>query len=92
MLNITSKIIRNSDKFLSSTLGNEIVMMNTVNGTYIGLNEVSSNIWNYLENERTAGEIIDLLLNDYDVSRENCEPQTIECLTKMEKQGIIVVL
>ena len=92
MLTITSKIIRNSDKFLSSTLGNEIVMMNTTNGTYIGLNEVSSNIWNYLENERTAAEIIEHLLNDYEVSRENCEPQTMDCLNKMEKQGIIVVL
>jgi Coenzyme PQQ synthesis protein D (PqqD) len=92
MLNITSKIIRNSDKFLSSTLGNEIVMMNTANGTYIGLNEVSSNIWNYLENEHTAAEIVDLLLTYYDVSRENCEPQTMDCLSKMEQQGIIVVL
>lgn len=67
-------------------------MMNTTNGTYIGLNEVSSNIWNYLENEHTAAEIIEHLLNDYDVSRENCEPQTMDCLNKMEKQGIIVVL
>jgi hypothetical protein len=92
MLTLTSKIIRNQDKFLASALGNEIVMMNTSNGTYIGLNEVSSNIWNYLESELTSEDIVNKLLNEYDVTRENCEIQTLDCLHKMEEQGIIIVL
>jgi hypothetical protein len=92
MLNLTSKFVRNKDKFLASALGNEIVMMNTTNGTYIGLNEVSSNIWNYLESELTGEDIINKLLNEYDVTRENCEIQTLDCLHKMEQQGIIMVL
>ena len=92
MLNITSKIVRNGDNFLTTILDNEIVMMNTTNGTYIGLNEVSSKIWNYLEKEHTADEIINLLLSDYDVTRENCEQQTLICLSKMKKQNIIAVL
>jgi len=92
MLTLTSKITRNQDKFLASALGNEIVMMNTSNGTYIGLNEVSSNIWNYLESELTSEDIVNKLLNEYDVTRENCEIQTLDCLHKMEEQGIIIVL
>jgi hypothetical protein len=91
MLDLTSKIVRNNDRFLSSMLENEIVMMDTQNGAYIGLNDVSSTIWNYLENELTAGELVDRLLDDYDVNRTDCELQTLECLNKMESQGIISV-
>jgi hypothetical protein len=89
MLDLTSKIVRNNDRFLSSMLGNEIVMMDTQNGAYIGLNDVSSSIWNYLENELTAEELIVRLLDDYNVERTECELQTMECLQKMEEQGII---
>lgn len=89
MLDLTSKIIRNNDRFLSSMLENEIVMMDTQNGAYIGLNDVSSTIWNYLENELTAEDLVIRLLEDYHVSRTDCELQTMECLNKMEEQGII---
>lgn len=91
MLDLTSKIVRNSDRFLSSMLGNEIVMMDTQNGAYIGLNDVSSTIWNYLENEFTAEELVVRLLDEYDVERADCEQQTLECLKKMEAQGIISI-
>lgn len=89
MLDLTSKIVRNNDRFLSSMLGNEIVMMDTQNGAYIGLNDVSSTIWNYLENELTAEELVLRLLEEYDINRTDCEQQTLECLKKMEEQGII---
>lgn len=89
MLDLTSKIIRNNDRFLSSMLENEIVMMDTQNGAYIGLNDVSSTIWNYLENELTAEDLVIRLLEDYHVNRTDCELQTMECLNKMEEQGII---
>ena len=89
MLDLTSKIVRNKDRFLSSVLENEIVMMDTLNGTYIGLNDVSTTIWNYLENELTAEDLVMRLLEDYHVNRTECELQTLECLNKMEAQGII---
>lgn len=89
MLDLTSKIVRNNDRFLSSVLENEIVMMDTLNGTYIGLNDVSTTIWNHLENELTAEDLVIRLLEDYHVNRTECELQTLECLNKMEAQGII---
>jgi len=89
MLDLTSKIVRNTDSFLLSTLGNEIVMMDTRNGKYIGLNHVSSDIWNYLEKGLSATELIDRLVSEYEVERGECESQTLECLNKMEQQGLI---
>ncbi|EDM37299.1 hypothetical protein PBAL39_09156 [Pedobacter sp. BAL39] len=89
MLDLTSKIVRNTDSFLLSALGNEIVMMDTRNGKYIGLNQVSSDIWNYLEKGLSATELIDRLVSEYEVERGECESQTLECLNKMEQQGLI---
>lgn len=92
MLTLTTKIIGAKDKFLSSALGNEIVMMDLANGNYFGLNEASSNIWNYLATEQTPAEIIDQLLNTYNVTREDCESETLACLNKMMEQGLIIIV
>lgn len=89
MLNINQKISRTNDRFLASMLGNEMVMMDTINGNYIGLNEVSSAIWNYLEHELTVAEVISNLLSEYEVDRSACEQETLYCLNKMIEQGLL---
>ncbi|WP_254070820.1 PqqD family peptide modification chaperone [Pedobacter sp. L105] len=81
--------MRTSDRFLASTLGNEIVMMDTLNGNYIGLNEVSSSIWNYLEIEQTIEELILKLLSDFEVNLDGCVQETLQCLDKMLTQGLL---
>lgn len=91
MITLSTTIIRNSKNFLCSKLGAELVMMDLKTGDYLGLNEVSSDIWDLLRQPTTAEAIISSLLQQYDVSREDCEQQTLECLNKMIEQGLISV-
>lgn len=89
MLTIHTTIKRNNEDFLSSKLGNELVMMNTKTGDYLGLNQVSNDIWELIQQPCTAEDIINGLLQQYEVSKEDCEKQTLECLNKMMEQGMI---
>ncbi len=91
MISSQTIITRNDSGFLVSELGSEMVMMNTESGDYIGLNEVSSDIWKLLEQPTTPESIISALLNSYDISREQCEEQTMKFLQKMEDQKMITV-
>ena len=89
MITLQTTIKRNNEDFLCSKLGAELVMMNLKTGDYLGLNEVSSDIWDLLKQPVTAQEIINGLLQQYEVSKEACEQQTLDCLNKMAEQGMV---
>ena len=89
MITLQTTIKRNNEDFLCSKLGAELVMMNLKTGDYLGLNEVSSDIWDLLKQPSTPENVINGLLQQYEVSQDDCEKQTLECLNKMVEQGMI---
>ncbi len=91
MISLDSLISRNDEHFLASELGSEMVMMNLESGDYLGLNEVSADIWKALDAPATANGIVNSLSAIYDVSREVCERDVLAFLEKMQEQGMITV-
>ncbi|MDB5118136.1 MAG: hypothetical protein JWQ79_3628 [Mucilaginibacter sp.] len=63
-------IQRNETKFLASALGEEIVMMNTDNGDYIGVNSVGSDVWNLLNEPIRIDDLVKKIIDLYDVTPE----------------------
>lgn len=84
-------MIRNQEKFLFSSLGDEGVMMDLENGNYISLNAVGSDIWQMLEQEMTKQELIQKLSASYSVSEEQCEVDLEEFLSEMIKQEMVII-
>jgi hypothetical protein len=91
MINIKSVITQNNQLFLSNDLNNEMVLMNLDTGNYIGLNEISTQIWKILDKPSEVAELISILTQKYNVDRETCEQQTIVFLEKMLAQDMILV-
>lgn len=89
MIELHTTIKRNTEDFLCSKLGADLVMMNLKTGDYLGLNEVGADIWDFLKNPLTVDYLINNLLQQYEVSRELCEQQTLDCLNKMVEEGMI---
>lgn len=55
---------------VSAEIGGEVVMMSIEQGAYFGLNPLASRIWGLLAIPRSGEEIIQTLLDEYEVSRE----------------------
>lgn len=53
------------------------------------LNEVGAFIWDKLPEAETDEEIVDMILEEYDVSRGDAAADTAEFLGKLRKMGII---
>ena len=70
-------------------LAGEKVMVDFDNGKYFLIKGVGNDIWEMIQNEITPNEIIDKLLSEYDVSREECEKSVMEFLEKMEGYNFI---
>lgn len=89
MIDLQTIISRNHTQFIFSELGREIVIFNMQTSDYLGLNEVSSEIWKLLDSPVTPEDIIKKLLQRFKVNEDDCKMQTMVFLNEMEKQGML---
>jgi hypothetical protein len=70
-------------------LNGDKAMVDFETGNYYIIKGVGNIIWNMLYEDITANDIIEKLLSEYDVSREECERSVIEFLDKLKKADFI---
>lgn len=80
---------RNND-FVFNEVDGELVMMNLENGAYVSLNESGKSIWHILETPKNANEIIELLLQEFEVSPEVCSLEVHDFLAKMLDKNVVI--
>jgi hypothetical protein len=85
-------IIQRSNKLVSSNMDGETVMMSIENGEYFGLNPVGSRMWELIENPIEVDALIELLLDEFDVSREQCEIETMEFLNHLLDKKLLTII
>lgn len=84
-------IQRNETKFLASALGEEIVMMNTDNGDYIGVNGVGADIWNMLSEPLRINDLIKKITELYEVTPEQGKSDLDIFLQRMLKHEMLII-
>ena len=67
----------------------EAVMLSLKQGEYYGLDSVGTRIWELLENPVTFSSLIDNLMDEFEVSREECEADTREYLETLYKKQLL---
>jgi hypothetical protein len=80
--------IRNKE-FVWRNLDGEVVLLNPNSGKYFGMNEVGCSFWEKVDDKRRLEEIVDLLLEEYNVDRETLEKDISELAASLEKNDIV---
>jgi hypothetical protein len=89
MINLETIVQRNDTALMSNELGDELIIMDSESGNYIGLNPVGYIIWKQLDAPLTVENLIKNLLNKYDINQDECETDTIAYLEKMASLNLI---
>ncbi len=76
---------------VSSSLGDEAVILELTQGVYYGLNKVGARIWELLQQPRRVGEIRDLILDEYDVAPQTGTRDLLALLAELAERGLIEV-
>ena len=82
-------VVANPDA-MTSSVGVETVILHFTAGTYFGLDEVGTRIWQLVQDRRSVREIRDTLLEEYDVGEERCERAVHALLASLAEHGLIV--
>ena len=90
MIKTESYIKRNKEIF-ASEIDDEVVMMNVDTGKYYGMDTVGSRIWELIAEEIQVKEVINKLMEEYDVGEEQCEKDVLEFLNELYENKLVQV-
>jgi Coenzyme PQQ synthesis protein D (PqqD) len=88
LLNDTTRITARPDQ-ISSDLEGETILLHMTSGLYYGLNDVGVKIWTLIQMPQTLAELRQTLLNDYDVTAEDCDRELKELLISLKAADLI---
>lgn len=78
------------ETILTSDRGaDEAALLDKRNGNYIGLDRVATSIWRLLASPRTLPELVEGIVNEYDVDPKIAQSDIISFLLKLEEVELI---
>ncbi|MBK6972772.1 MAG: PqqD family protein [Sterolibacteriaceae bacterium] len=66
----------------------EVVILGLKDGMYFEVNEVGARIWQMIQEPRTVTSVIAALLDEYDVTSEQCEADVLSIAGEMIRRGL----
>ncbi len=86
----TETIVSAATNNVSCDLGDDAAILNLDTGYYYGVNPVGARVWQLVsERKRTVGEIVAVLLEEFDVKPDKCERDVKELINSMLAQGLV---
>lgn len=69
----------------------EAVLLNLKSEEYYGLNEIGMTIYKLLMEQKSTDEIINRLLDEYDVDEQTLRNDLAELISKLAERGLVTV-
>lgn len=82
--------IREGDVLFQELQG-ETVLLNLTTGVYLGLNPIGTRIWRLMESKQSLREVLDAMLQEYDVPEEQLTGDVVSLVDKMRAHGLVEV-
>jgi len=83
-------VIKRSDELVHSDMDGETVMMSIEQSQYYGLDSVGTRIWDLIEDQMRVSDICAALMNEYDVTEQQCQQDVISFLQDMLENNTVV--
>ena len=78
-----------SPHVVSRVVDDETVLLNLEGGLYFGVDQVGHRIWELTGEGKTLQEIVDAIVAEYDVSREQAEGDVLAFAEPLVERGLL---
>ncbi|MDQ0859296.1 lasso peptide biosynthesis PqqD family chaperone [Bacillus sp. V2I10] len=89
VISLTNSIVSQGEGNIVSDMNGEKVMLSISNGKYYNLGEMGSVIWDLIESPINFNQLIESLLSQYQVERDECQKQVLSFLESLNKEKLI---
>ena len=76
---------------VDAPVGEETVILQLQNGQYYGLDEIGVRIWSLLKTPVKVGDIVTVLLEEYEVDPEECHREVVRLVSELMAEGLVEV-
>jgi hypothetical protein len=84
-------VVRRDEDVVFAGLGEESVMLNVATGSYHGLSDVGTRIWELLEAPHSAAGLTQELIEEFDVDAAVCRAAVIDFLRALADRRLVHV-
>jgi hypothetical protein len=88
-MKLTGKVVIPT-QVMARQVGDETVILDLASGTYFGLDPVGARIWQLLGEGKTLAEICQMMLEEYEVEREQLETDVLRLTGELLERGLVV--
>ena len=88
---MSSPVYCRNAELLEADIGDELVALDPTEGICFGFNEVATWVWRRLTEEATFEDLRDGLLDEFDVTDEQCTSELRELLDGMVERRLIAL-
>lgn len=82
-------MIHRDGDWLSTRVGDDLVMMSAAQGNYLRLSAVGARVWELLEQPQSREDLHAALIAEYDVSPDECRRAIDDFLTTLVKRRAV---
>jgi hypothetical protein len=79
------------DNVVSCDLDGEAAILNMDDGVYYGLDPIGAKIWNFIQKPILIDDVVELILNEYDVEPEHCREDILELIVELMNNGLVEI-
>ncbi len=83
--------VRSGPEQISVELAGEVIILSTKSGVYYGLDEVGARIWQLLREPQTVQDLVDTILQEFDATADQCEPDLLDLLDDLRSKGLVEI-
>jgi hypothetical protein len=87
-MNLSDKVIIPTE-VMARQVGDETVILDLRSGTYFSLDPVGARIWQHLSDGRVLSDLCDLMLEEYEVARDQFDLDLSKLLDELGDKGLI---
>jgi Coenzyme PQQ synthesis protein D (PqqD) len=85
-----SSLVRWSDDQLAATVDQEVVILSVERGSYYGLDDIGSDIWQQMATPVSVGALCDALVGKYEADRATIERDVLALLETLVAEGLVI--
>ncbi|MEQ7872937.1 PqqD family protein [Sphingomonas sp. ASV193] len=80
---------RRSASLMEADIGDELVALDEQRGLCFGFSSSATAIWRALAEPSTLDQLVDRMVEDYDVDRASCRADVAACIETMIADGLV---
>lgn len=85
----TASIVVCNEESLYSEIGEEMLVLNEEAGSCFTLNSTASRIWQLLEKPQSLDNLVDILMEEYQVDRDDCMKEVRSVIHRLIDKGVV---